>query len=494
MNFWQPARAPRKGMKKPVPAYQILSALITAGTRLPPVYAIRIGRAAGYAAFYFSKRRHTAYADLKAAFGNRFDEKARWKIIRNHFAHLGQIGAEMFFSSRLGKEDLESRITGYHEERYFKLMAENRGVVLLTAHFGNWELLQVIGAMRYRPMHVLQRPQKYPWVDQILFDLRESRGSVAISRGMGVRGLIRALQQHQSVALLGDQTAGKYAGRIERFFGRKTTVPTGPFELAARTGAVLLPVFMVSHRGGKYEIFFEEPAETLRTEAARQGEMCRYLNLLESFISRYPEQWLWGARRWKYTWTKRIVILSDGKPGHVKQSEAVAASFRRVPTQYGRPGMEYQIETLRIEFKSVWHRRLFPLFAVFFIPFAQGRLERLSQFLNRESWHRVREVSADFFISCGASLTPLNLCLARECRAKSIVLMKPSFPFQFYRYDLALVSEHDRGTVPRETLRTFLVPSLSDQERLQQAAEKLRGSLREPLKVKRAVFLGERFF
>ncbi len=471
-------------------SYRLLFALIVTVTRLPLAWAIRTGRAAGRIAFYFSRRRHTAYADLKAAFTNRFDEKERWRIVQNHFAHLAQVGVEMLYFPTLSKADLAGRITVHHKERYDRLIAENRGVVLLTAHFGNWELLQVIGTLEGRPVHVLQRPQKHPLFDQILSDLRQSRGSLAVSRGMGVRGLIRALRARQSAGLLGDQDAGKYEGRIERLFGRKTTVPAGPFELAARTDAALLPVFIVSRGGGRYEIFVEEPAASLQTGEALQTEMRRYLDLLESFAGRFPEQWLWGAKRWKYSWTKRLVVLSDGKPGHVKQSQAVAARFLQVENQYGRPGMEYLVHTLAVEFKSAWHRRLFPFFAFFFIPFAQGRLRKLGWFLTAESTTQLREASADFFISCGASLAPLNLCLARECRAKSIVLMKPPFPFQFHRYDLALVPAHDRGAVPRETFRTLLVPSLSGSAPLQEAAEKLRASLKNAERVKIAVFLG----
>jgi len=474
------------------PAYKLLRGMIKVFTCLPFGFAVRLGSAAGFCAYYFLKRRRaSAYADLKAAFGNRFDEKQRLRLVRSHFAHLGQVGVEMLYFPQLNLEDLKPRLKINHKERHDRIIADNKPMVLLTAHFGNWEILQVIGTLEGRPIHVLQRPQKQKLIDKILSDLRESRGSFAISRGMGVRDLIRALRSNQSIGLLGDQDAGKHEGQIESLFNRRTTVPTGPFELAARTKAVLLPVFIVSRPGGQHEIFVEEPIACEETSGAGyHAAMRKYLDLLESFAGRYPEQWLWGAKRWKYSWTKRLVILSDGKPGHVKQSEAVAERFKDVESQYGRPGMDYPTQTLRVEYQSAWHRKAFAVFSVFFIPFAQGRLSWLRLFFKPESAEALRQVSGDFFISSGSSMTPLNLCLARECRAKSIVLMKPFWPFNYYRYDLALVPAHDRGPMPREIFRTLLVPSLSDHDRLEDAGKKLGKSLRAASRVRLALFLG----
>jgi len=492
-RLWLRTEAEHPSALKNTPAYKLLSGLIRLFTRLPFALAVQLGGAAGFCAYYFLKRRRaSAYADLKSAFGNRFDEKQRYRLVRNHFAHLGRVGVEMLYFPQLTLEDLKPRLKINHKERHDRIIADHKPMVLLTAHFGNWEILQVIGTLEGRPIHVLQRPQKRKLIDRILSDLRESRGSFAISRGMGVRDLLRALRANQSIGLLGDQDAGKNEGQIESLFNRKTTVPTGPFELAARTNAVLLPVFIVSRPGGQHEIFVEEPIECVESPigSGYPAAIRKYLDLLESFASRYPEQWLWGAKRWKYSWTKRLVVLSDGKPGHVKQSEAVAERFKKVESQYGRPGMEYPTQTLRVEYRSAWHRNIFAVFAIFFIPFAQGRLAWLKFFFKPETAEALRQVSADFFISSGASMTPLNLCLARECRAKSIVLMKPLWPFNYYRYDLALVPAHDRGPMPRESFRTLLVPSVSDPHRLEQAGKIFGQSLRAASRVKLAIFLG----
>lgn len=152
--------------------------------------------------------------------------------------------------------------------------------------------------------------------------------------------------------------------------------------------------------------------------------------------------------------------------------------------------MEYPTQTLQVRFRSEARRKLFPWFAFFFIPWAQGRLGWLRFFFTPEMQKALEEASADFIISAGSGLIPLNLCLARDNRAKSMVVMKPSFPFNLFRYDLALVPAHDTGLMPRETFRTLLAPSRMDPAALEESAQTLRGHLRDPARVKFGIFLG----
>ena len=157
-------------------SYNLLSGLIRIFTRLPFAAAVQLGGTAGFCAYYFLKRRRaSAYADLKSAFGNRFDEKQRYQLVRNHFAHLGRVGVEMLYFPQLKLEDLKPRLKINHKERHDQIIADHKPMVLLTAHFGNWEILQVIGSLEGRPIHVLQRPQKRKLIDRILSDLREFR-------------------------------------------------------------------------------------------------------------------------------------------------------------------------------------------------------------------------------------------------------------------------------------------------------------------------------
>lgn len=462
--------------------------------RMPAGAAVRFGGVAGRVAYVFSdRRRRVAYADLKAAFGERYTERERWRMVRHLYRHLGQMTAEVVRFPILDREAINRHIRLHGIERFYGVIKENKGVVLMTAHFGNWELLQIVSGIIGKPVHVLGRSQKYSRLDEMLNQMRESHGSVAIQRGMGIRSLFRALYRGDLVGVLGDQDAQRDQGLILPFLGRKTTVPTGGFELAARTGAPVLPCFIVRGRGCTHDIYVCEPIRFSGTgtwKSDMEAPVSAYVKLLEDFIFQHPSQWLWGTKRWKFSWTKRLLILSDGKPGHVKQSEAVAACFRGIDTQYGRPGMEYPTKVVTVHYRSLWRKRLFPWFAFFFIPFAQGRLRGLRFFFSSDTRREIESASADFVISAGAALVPLNLCIARDSRAKSVVLMKPGFPYNFFRFALAIVPRHDRGLVPRGAFRPVLTPNLFDPERLALAAEKLKVGLRDPSRIKVAVFLG----
>lgn len=473
-------------------AFVCLRALAAFLGKLPEKTALALGRFAGHLLFYFSQRRHVAYADLKAALGSGADAKERRCILWDHYGFIGETAVEMLRSPLLDRPTLARMIRIDRPEHLQRIFQDKRGAIFLTAHLGNWELAQLIPLLYGKRLHVLARHQRHTRLNQFLNRLREGLGSTAVGRGMGIRSLLRALRRGEFVALLGDQDAGKQGGLILPFLGRKTSVPTGAFELARASRAPIIPCFIVRREENQHEFFFGDALDCAEGEGnfSPEAAVRRYLEILEDFIRRFPSQWLWETKRWKYTWTKRLLILSDGKPGHLKQAEAVAAEFRSLATQYGRPGMEYPTQTLAVQFRSEFRKRLFPWFAFFFIPWAQGRLGWLRFFFTPETQKALEEASAEFIISAGASLVPLNLCLAYESCAKSVVVMKPNFPFHGFRYDLALVPAHDRGPMPRRTFRTLLAPSGMDPAAFEEAAEKLKRDLRDPERIRFGIFLG----
>lgn len=463
---------------------------------LPESAALAFGAFTGRIFFLFGgKRKRVAYADLKAALGNRLSEPQRWKVLKKHYAHLGKMFIEVLRFPSLNEKVIAKKVRVDDPEKLHLMAGHKRGAVFLTAHFGNWELSQFIVRLIFKkPMHVLARNQKHPHLNALVNELRESHGAVAVARGIGVRGLLRGLHQHDLVGVLGDQDDGRHGGLILPFFGRKTTVPTGAFELACRTGVPVLPTFIVRRKGGRHDLFITQsilckPGKKIRAEEIEKG-LKTFLSRLEEFITRFPEQWMWESKRWKYSWTKRILILSDGKPGHYKQSQAVAAQFSKITHQFDRPGMEYPLQTIEVKFKSGFHRALFPYTALLLLPWIQGRLGWLGGFFEKETAKQIREASADFIISAGSSLTALNLCLKRDNLAKNIVLMKPAFPFNFFKYDLALVPVHDRGAAPPQAVRTVLAPSHMELSLMKESAEKIKPELKDPARIKASLFLG----
>ena len=474
-------------------SYGVIRALSFFFERIPLETGLRIGDFLGCVYFFFSKKSRMAYINLKAALGEQFTPQERRKIARDHFRHAGQSIVEILSLRRIGPECLEKNITAHAPERLREISESGRGGVLITAHFGNWEFLQIVGGFLGAPTYVLAADQKYPRLNEFLNQLRESRGSVSVSRGVGIRALYRALREKKFIGMLGDQSAGKTEGIILPFFGRKTTVPTGAFELAQRSNAVILPCFMARVQGIKQEVYFCKALEedlSLDPQACVEFQAKQYLRVLEDFIRKYPDQWLWANKRWKYCWNRRILILSDGKAGHFKQSEAVAELLSNFKEYHGRPGLEFEIERIHVEYRSEWHRKIFFFLAFLMKPWIQGRLHWLKPFFTEETQKAVEKANADFIIAAGSGLAPLQMCLAAETGAKKIVIMKPPFPYSMTDYDLAIVPAHDGGKVPKHTFRCVIMPSgykVHDRSGdIQQLKQKVGG---EP-RIKIAVFIG----
>lgn len=461
--------------------------------RIPLSLGLWIGEGLGYAFFYLSPKRRVAYINLKAALGEQLTAQERRRVAREHFAHAGQSIVEVMSFRRLNRAHSDEHIQIHGLERFENLLKSGHGGVLITAHFGNWELLQVVAGLRGSPIHALAADQKYPKLNELLNQLRESHGAVAVSRGAGVRALIRALRDKQLIGVLGDQSAGKTEGMILPFFGRRTTVPTGAFELAHRTDAIILPCFMVRKNGIQHEIFIEEPLKddpSLDLETRVRFQIEPYLKILETFIRKYPDQWLWGNKRWKYSWDRKILILSDGKAGHFKQSETVAELLSDFKEFHGRPGLAFEMERIHVEYRSPWHRRIFFFLAFLMRPWIQGRLHWLRPFFTEETQQAIEKACADFIIAAGSGLAPLQMCLAAETGAKKIAIMKPPFPYSLTNYDLAIVPAHDGGKVPRNTFRCVIMPSGYKEHDRSGDVEKLKETLVETKRVKIAVFMG----
>ena len=290
-------------------AYLLACALIFIFERIPFAAGLRIGDFLGRGIFYVSNKRRVAYINLKAALGDQLTPRKRWEIVRDHFGSMGQAAVEVmsFKQMRRKHHDLNVKIHGI--ERYEELLRSGHGGVLITAHFGNWELLQLWSGLRGTPIYVLTREQKYPRLNGLINELRESHGSVSISRGAGIRGLIRALREKKMIGVLGDQSAGKTEGIILPFFGRRTTVPVGAFQLAHRTDALIMPFFIVRTGGPEHEVYSEEVLKddpSLEPEARIEFQARQYMKVLEDFIRRFPDQWLWENKRWKYCWDRRL--------------------------------------------------------------------------------------------------------------------------------------------------------------------------------------------
>lgn len=403
---------------------------------LPPEGAVWIGERLGELIYLAQpKRARVGMLNLQAAFdGTLMPQDAR-RIIRADFRQLGATLIELLRLPAMDRAYSDRYISGNGYEHYDAAVASGRPVMLLSGHYGNWELASIAAALHGTPIVALARAQsKMPKLYALLISYRESKGCTIVHKGGAVRQLLLALDRRQTVGIVGDQASRH--GIFVPFFGRPALFATGPFELALKKDVLIIPAFIRRVRGPYHEVTTEPPLTVSRTadhDTAIREAIETFAAIFTRHITAHPEQWLWMHKRWKHTPARKILVLSDGKLGHMKQSLAVVDALRQRWPQSTATVVE-------IRYRSRWHRTAALLWAR--LGGGRGAVRCLSWTLAPESARALLTRYADFIISCGAATTPVNVLWAAAQQAKSIALMNPA-PFPLSRFALVIAPQHD---------------------------------------------------
>jgi mitochondrial fission protein ELM1 len=200
----------------------------------------------------------------------------------------------------------------------------------------------------------------------------------------------------------------------------------------------------------------------------------RLISHYEGLIRKYPEEYLWTYKVWKYGRQKDILILSDGRPGHLRQSEAVGNIISRI---YSEKGIKSDISILKIEFKSRLASKLLGISCSFAGKYnCQGCLWCLRHALTETSYKKLIAAKPDIVISAGSSLAPINYIIGRQNLAKSIVLMRPGY-LSARRFDLVVMPYHDRRILHKNVVITQGALNLIDAEYLKKQSREFMDSL-----------------
>lgn len=270
--------------------------------RLSPAAVSRVGIAFGdLARIIDSRHRRVARTNLRMAFGNSMSEDEINRVIKEVFRNVGQTATEFFQIPSLTYEKALQMIAPEHRERLDKCLEDGRGVVLLASHFGNWELMATAGAVAGYKISAVARPLDDPDLEEFIRDIRESSGLQIIPRRTSALAVVRKLRRNEIVGILADQNTRKQNVFVD-FFGIKAATTPGPAILALRTGAHLVPAFMLREGPGKHRLIVEEPIEPVRTgdqEADVIATTQKCADILEKYVREYPSQWFWVHRRWR---------------------------------------------------------------------------------------------------------------------------------------------------------------------------------------------------
>jgi len=216
------------------------------------------------------------------------------RMAREVFCNLGRSAVDILRMA--GPDDFRQgliKVKGW--KRFQEAYSRGKGIVGLTAHLGNWELIGAWLSWKGYPLTVVGRRLYDPRLDKLLVRYREEGGERNVPVSQGAKPLLLALKRGEMIGLLADR-GGKRVRRIPfPLFGRPIFIPLGPFLLAQKVGSPLVPLFIHLEKDGSHLI---EVGEVIEPEMDLPTLVGRWVGILEGFIRRYPTHWAWMGANW----------------------------------------------------------------------------------------------------------------------------------------------------------------------------------------------------
>ncbi|MFA5199724.1 MAG: ELM1/GtrOC1 family putative glycosyltransferase, partial [Candidatus Omnitrophota bacterium] len=400
---------------------------------LPLNFNLFWGRRLGDLIYFFDKKhRRIANANIRYAFCRRLGVNSCVQVTRQAYRAFGQNLIEISVLGRINNQYLEKYI--HIENREFADLAFERGkgVIFVGVHGGNWELSNIICANLGVPFTLFVRDQGLPRLNELLNSYRLKLGAKIFHKNAGVRQLIEVLKNNQAIGMTIDQ--GGKAGQIVKFFGKEASMSTGAVKLALKYDCAIVPVFYTRLRGPHTKVILDQVYTVSRSadpENDVRENLQKLINIYEKYLRQYPQEYFWSYKIWKYGREKDILILSDSRTGHLRQSEAVA---RLIDEKYKVNGFKTNIFIKEVKFRSGITRFIFNLGkTIGFLRYA----------LTKGSWEELLSLKPDVVIAAGSSVSAVNYLLSSQNGAKSICLMKPGAG-SLAKFDLAIIPQHDR--------------------------------------------------
>jgi KDO2-lipid IV(A) lauroyltransferase len=269
---------------------------------LPPRVRLRLGGALGRLAWLVDGRhRRVTLDNLRHAFGETRSPRDMRRLGAASLAHLGRLAVEVlaFPTYRRTIIGTQLRIDGI--EHLHGAQAKGKGVIGFTGHFGNWELATLGLGYLGCPFAGIARRFDNPYLDQWMTRRRTLTGGTVIPKRQAVGAALRVLREQGRVGVLIDQRPKHPAVQVP-FFGRPAHTIELVAILALRMAAPILPFFVVLEPAGTWRLVFEPEVPVVVT-GDRQADVYRITAdctaILERWVRKYPEQWLWAHNRWR---------------------------------------------------------------------------------------------------------------------------------------------------------------------------------------------------
>jgi len=249
--------------------------------------------------YFIPIRKKVVHKNLSIAFPNKSKEEIN-NLAKQNYIHILKTFFDTFLLPSLTKEDIFSFTKFEGAEKLKEEYSRGKGVVLLTGHFGNWELGAIaIGLIMEQSINVLSKQQRNPYVSKWMDDTREKFGNKVSNLGSGVRELFKTLKSGGMIGIVGDQRGPKEGLRV-KIFNHNTAVYSGFASIIAKSKSPVVIALAPRLEDDSYKIDFIKMEYPEEAENIIEKITQSYFDILQSYIEKYPEQWFWMHNIWKY--------------------------------------------------------------------------------------------------------------------------------------------------------------------------------------------------
>ncbi|PYX98130.1 MAG: lipid A biosynthesis acyltransferase [Acidobacteria bacterium] len=282
-----------------VAVYLFVRVLGSLPRRLSRAFGIGLGMAAY---IVVGRLRRVGMRNLEIAFPE-MPKNRHSQIIRELFTGFGRHLAEFCMFPRYTAENARSVALYDGFENYTAGRDAGRGVLLLTAHLGAWEIGSFVHSIFGNPIKIVVRRLDNPKVDALVERYRTLHGNQTFAKEDFARGLLAAMKAGETVGILMDTNMTPPQGVFVNFFGKPACTASGMARVALRSGAAVVPAFTIWDKNlKKYRVRFDPTLQLVSTgddDADAITNTALFNRVIQNYVTRYPEQWLWVHRRWK---------------------------------------------------------------------------------------------------------------------------------------------------------------------------------------------------
>jgi len=242
-----------------------------------------------------------ARVNLDLAYETRMSDKEKEIIIQKCYKNLLHLVKDSIINQTITREQLLEKVTIHNEHFYTEAIQRKKGVIFLTAHYGNWEVTSLAVGAKWGPISVIGRKLDSPTMNTILERNRQRFNVTLLEKKGAMRGIIKALKNGENIGLLVDQNTASNEGVLISFFGKQARHTPAAAQFANKTNSTIIPAFVTTNDYKHYDLTFYEPIlpSSATQEHALLADVQAQANATQYAIEQKPDEWFWFHKRWK---------------------------------------------------------------------------------------------------------------------------------------------------------------------------------------------------